>query len=132
VAYQNSDLDESISKRHAIAEIIGPGEVTVEGLRVELGEDVHLVDPAVYAVAHRHVDQPSRAESFSAAIRGVHTGIQSFIPTRCKNIISVPVLSKHDAIRTLANLDTQEIIQGIQNFKRKLRPKLVKKTVNSQ
>jgi hypothetical protein len=58
---KNSHLDESISERHAIAEIVGPGEVTVEGLRVELGEDVHLVDPAVYAVAHRHVDQPVRA-----------------------------------------------------------------------
>jgi hypothetical protein len=35
--------------------------VAVQGRRVELREDVHLVDPAVYAVAHRHVDQPVRA-----------------------------------------------------------------------
>ena len=31
--------------------------MTVEGLRVELGEDIHLVDAAVDAVAHRNINQ---------------------------------------------------------------------------
>lgn len=35
--------------------------MAVEGGGVELGEDVHLVDPAVDAFAHGHVDEPVRA-----------------------------------------------------------------------
>jgi hypothetical protein len=32
--------------------------VAIERLGIELGEDVDLVDLAVYAVAHRDVDEP--------------------------------------------------------------------------
>lgn len=56
-----SHLDETVSEADAIAEVVGPGEVAVEGGGVELCEDVHLVDPAVDAVAHGHVDEPVRA-----------------------------------------------------------------------
>ena len=59
--FRISHLDETISKADAVAEVVGPGKVPVEGSRVELCEDVHLVDPAVNAVAHGHVDQPVRA-----------------------------------------------------------------------
>lgn len=44
--------------------------MAIEGLRVELREDVDLVDPAVYAVAHRHVDQPVRAANWHLECRG--------------------------------------------------------------
>lgn len=44
--------------------------MAIEGLRVELREDVDLVDPAVYAVAHRHVDEPVRAANWHLKCRG--------------------------------------------------------------
>jgi hypothetical protein len=52
-------LDKAIAEVD-LAEVVGPGEVTVEGRGVELREDEHFVDAAVDAVAHRHVDQAVR------------------------------------------------------------------------
>ena len=40
------------------AEVVGTGEMPVEGGGVELGEHVDLVDAAVDAVAHGHIDEP--------------------------------------------------------------------------
>ena len=41
----------------AVTEVVRAREVSVEGHRVELGEDVHLGDARVEAVGHGHVDQ---------------------------------------------------------------------------
>jgi hypothetical protein len=49
-------LDETIAKGGAVSQV-GPCQVTVERCRVKLGENVHLGDPAVDAVAHWHIDQ---------------------------------------------------------------------------
>jgi len=38
--------------------VVCPRDVAVEGLGVELGEELDLVYLAVYAVAHRDIDQP--------------------------------------------------------------------------
>lgn len=51
-----SHLHETIAKGGAVSQV-GPCQVTVERCRVKLGENVHLGDPAVDAVAHWHIDQ---------------------------------------------------------------------------
>lgn len=51
-------LDIAISKGGPTPKVVSTGNVTIEGCRVELGEDVDFVDPTVDAVAHWHIDQP--------------------------------------------------------------------------
>jgi hypothetical protein len=47
----------SAAVHDAVTEVVRAREVSVEGHRVELGEDVHLGDARVEAVGHGHVDQ---------------------------------------------------------------------------
>ena len=52
-------LDKAVAE--ARGEVVGEADVTVEGLTVELGERVDLVDPGIDAIADRYVDQAINA-----------------------------------------------------------------------
>lgn len=55
---QECHLDKTISAEfHAIAEVVGACQVSVEGGGVKLRQHVYLADAAVDAVAHGDVDQ---------------------------------------------------------------------------
>lgn len=51
-------LDRPITKSNPLPEVISPCNVAIERLGIELGENVDLVYLAVYAVAHRDVNEP--------------------------------------------------------------------------
>lgn len=51
-------LHRPTTESNSLAKVVCPCDVAIERLGIELGEDVDLVDLAVYAVAHRDVDEP--------------------------------------------------------------------------
>jgi hypothetical protein len=51
-------LHRPIAKSNPLPEVISPCNVAIERLGIELGENVDLVYLAVYAVAHRDVNEP--------------------------------------------------------------------------
>lgn len=51
-------LNKTIPKAHTITEVVSPCQMSIQRCRVELGENVHFIDPTVDAIAHRHIDQP--------------------------------------------------------------------------
>lgn len=53
----NVYLHKPVCKGHAVAEVVGTGNMPIQRRRVELGEDVHFVDTTVDAVAHRYIDE---------------------------------------------------------------------------
>ena len=46
------------TKSNSLTKVVCRCDMAIERLGIELGEDVDLVDLAVYAVAHRDVDEP--------------------------------------------------------------------------
>lgn len=49
-------LHGAAAESNSLAKVVRARDVAIEGLGVELGEDVDLVYLAVYAVAHRDID----------------------------------------------------------------------------
>lgn len=56
--YQRVYLHRPATESNSLTKVVCPCDVAIERLGIELGEDVDLVDLAVYAVAHRDVDEP--------------------------------------------------------------------------
>lgn len=52
------DLDKAISKVHTISKVISSCKMSIQRSRVELSENINFIDSTVYAVAHRHINQP--------------------------------------------------------------------------
>ena len=50
-------LNKPITTVHTISQIICPSNVAVERLRIELGEDINLVNPTIDAVTHGDINQ---------------------------------------------------------------------------
>lgn len=51
-------LNKSITKVYTISLIICSSNVTVKGLRIELGEDINFVNSTVDAITHWNINQP--------------------------------------------------------------------------
>ena len=58
------------TESNSLTEVVCSCDVAIERLGIELGEDVDLVDLAVYAVAHRDVDQPVASPNGHLKARG--------------------------------------------------------------
>lgn len=53
----SQNLDVAITEVAPVAKVVRARKMTVQRGRIELRENVDFVDPAIDAVAHRHVDQ---------------------------------------------------------------------------
>lgn len=54
-------LNVAIAQGDSAAEVVGASEMPVERCGIELCENINFVDSTVYAIAHRHVNQPVRS-----------------------------------------------------------------------
>lgn len=54
---QNMYLNKPIPKAYAIAEVVGPCKMSIQRCRIELGQNIHFIDPTINAIAHWHIDQ---------------------------------------------------------------------------
>lgn len=86
-------LNKSITKVDPISTIIGSGKMTVERLRVELGEDKNFVYTTINAVAHRNINKPVTPSNWHLGTRKKKKKIWQML-LRCKDML---LHSCHDA-----------------------------------
>lgn len=62
-------LDKTTSKVDATSQIICSSNMSVEGLRVKLCEDINFVNSTVNAITHRYVDQSIASSKWYLSIK---------------------------------------------------------------
>ena len=58
-------LDIAVSKGDSTAKVVSSCKMPVKWCWVELGENVHFVDPTIDAVAHWHINEPVRSSNWN-------------------------------------------------------------------